>query len=93
MSYPLQKQKLQRLKMIEHHAKRLNEQWTDRLKELRLETKPFLQPIVEGVLTRMVGLTLEAEGCQAPVGSQCEIVTPSNQKVDAEVVGFSGVKY
>lgn len=78
--------------MIEYYAKRLNEQWSERLTELRLDTKAFAQPIVEGVLTRMVGLTLEAEGCQAPVGAHCDVITPSNQKVDAEVVGFSGDK-
>jgi len=78
--------------MIKPHIKRLNEQWSERLKSLRLETKAFAEPVVEGVLTRMVGLTLEAEGCQAPIGAHCEVVTPSNQKVDAEVVGFSGNK-
>ncbi|MBH4404884.1 flagellum-specific ATP synthase FliI, partial [Pseudomonas aeruginosa] len=29
------------------------------------------QPVVEGRLLRMVGLTLEAEGLQAAVGSRC----------------------
>jgi len=78
--------------MIEQHVKRLNEQWVNRLTELRLDTKSFAQPVVEGVLTRMVGLTLEAEGCQAPIGAHCDVITPRNQKVDAEVVGFSGDK-
>ncbi len=47
-------------------------------------------PAVAGRLTRMVGLTLEAAGCQAAVGDRCEIVTTDNQHVDAEVVGFAG---
>ena len=47
-------------------------------------------PPVEGQLTRMVGLTLEALGCQAAVGDRCEVVTGDGAKVDAEVVGFSG---
>ena len=32
-------------------------------------------PAVAGVLTRVVGLTLEAKGLRAPVGSQCKIET------------------
>lgn len=48
--------------------------------------------IVEGRLLRMVGLTLEAEGCQVPIGGRCEIETNFNKKIIAEVVGFSGDK-
>jgi flagellum-specific ATP synthase len=43
---------------------------------------------VAGVLTRVVGLTLEAKGLRAPVGSQCKIETMSGF-VDAEIVGFN----
>ena len=50
------------------------------------------KPTVEGVLTRMVGLTLEASGCQAPIGARCDVVTPTGQKVETEVVGFAGDK-
>lgn len=50
------------------------------------------KPRVEGMLTRMVGLTLEAEGCQAPIGARCDVVTPSGQRVETEVVGFAGEK-
>ena len=50
------------------------------------------KPKVEGVLTRMVGLTLETEGCQAPIGARCDVVTPSGQTVETEVVGFAGEK-
>jgi len=46
---------------------------------------------VEGRLTRIVGLTLEAVGCQSPIGGRCLIVGP-NSMVEAEVVGFSGEK-
>ena len=45
-------------------------------------------PAVAGVLTRVVGLTLEAKGLRAPVGSQCKIETMSGF-VDAEIVGFN----
>ncbi len=45
-------------------------------------------PAVAGILTRVVGLTLEARGLRAPVGSQCKIET-MNGFVDAEIVGFN----
>ncbi|MCF6338446.1 MAG: flagellum-specific ATP synthase FliI, partial [Gammaproteobacteria bacterium] len=50
------------------------------------------QLIVEGHLTRMVGLTLEAVGCHAPVGSRCLVEGPDGKDIEAEVVGFSGEK-
>ncbi|MEW8190332.1 MAG: flagellum-specific ATP synthase FliI, partial [Candidatus Thiodiazotropha endolucinida] len=31
--------------------------------------------VVEGRLTRMVGLTLEAIGCRAAIGGQCDVVS------------------
>ncbi len=46
--------------------------------------------VVEGVLKRSVGLTIEAEGCQAPVGGRCNIVAEEGRLVEAEVVGFAG---
>jgi len=46
--------------------------------------------VVEGVLNRTVGLTLEAEGCAVPVGGRCDVVTVDGQRVETEVVGFSG---
>src|SRR5690606_40963554 len=52
-------------------------------------------PLVEGRLIRMVGLTLEAEGLQAPVGSRCVVISESLQgetRVEAEVMGFAGSK-
>ncbi len=58
-------------------------------------TQLSLQPnsyTVEGRLTRLVGLTIEAQGCQVNVGGRCLIVSPKNQKLEAEVVGFSGNK-
>lgn len=47
-------------------------------------------PLVEGRLVRMVGLTLEAVGCNLPVGSYCYIESTTGQPVEAEVVGFAG---
>ncbi|MEM7611761.1 MAG: flagellar protein export ATPase FliI [Pseudomonadota bacterium] len=53
-----------------------------------LDQSPSL--VVEGVLRRTVGLTLEAEGCSAPVGSHCEVIGDGGRRIDAEVVGFAG---
>src|SRR5690606_6851789 len=53
------------------------------------------QPILEGRLLRMVGLTLEAEGLRAAVGSRCLVINEDNYhptQVEAEVMGFSGGK-
>jgi flagellum-specific ATP synthase len=43
----------------------------------------------EGTLVRMIGIKLEAEGCQAPIGSRCRVITDEGLSVEAEVVGFS----
>jgi flagellum-specific ATP synthase len=53
------------------------------------------QPIVEGRLLRMVGLTLEAEGLRAAVGSRCLVINDDSYhpvQVEAEVMGFAGSK-
>lgn len=50
-------------------------------------TQPFM---VSGRLTRVAGLVMEAVGLKLPVGNSCFVLTPSGQRVDAEVVGFSG---
>lgn len=48
------------------------------------------QPEISGRLTRMVGLTLEAVGCQSIVGDRCIIHGTQGQEIEAEVVGFDG---
>ncbi len=50
-------------------------------------SQPFT---VSGRLTRVAGLVMEAVGLKLAVGSSCFVMTPSGQRVDAEVVGFSG---
>jgi flagellum-specific ATP synthase len=66
--------------------------WIDKLKPYseRLVEVPGL--IVEGRLSRMVGLTLEAVGCRAAIGSRCKIETKSGRMIEAEVVGFSDAR-
>lgn len=56
----------------------------------RLDMDTSRDVLVEGRLTRMVGLTLEAVGFQAPVGSRCEVQGAGQKPIEAEVVGFSG---
>ncbi|WP_313514366.1 flagellar protein export ATPase FliI [Pseudomonas sp.] len=53
------------------------------------------QPLVEGRLLRMVGLTLEAEGLRAAIGSRCLVINDGSYQpvqVEAEVMGFSNGK-
>jgi len=67
--------------------------WAAKLKQVASTCDSVCgKPKVEGVLTRMVGLTLETEGCQAPIGARCDVVTPNGQTVETEVVGFAGEK-
>ncbi len=47
---------------------------------------PF-RAVASGQLVRVVGLTLEASGCTAPVGSLCSIETMEGE-LTAEVIGF-----
>ena len=55
-------------------------------KRLAEKQSPF-QAVASGQLVRVVGLTLEASGCRAPVGSLCAIDTMAG-KLIAEVIGF-----
>ncbi|MGM0676726.1 flagellar protein export ATPase FliI [Ectothiorhodospira marina] len=61
-----------------------------RLKRYRGRLEHARSVVAEGRLVRMVGLTLEAEGCQVSVGGRCRVVSLGGQEVEAEVVGFSG---
>ena len=66
--------------------------WRRRLSDYqkRLDNDPTEVLSVEGRLTRMVGLTLEAVGFQAAIGSRCTIQGAAGRNIEAEVVGFSG---
>lgn len=66
--------------------------WLERLGDYRDRLREPPQLKVEGRLTRMAGLTLEAVGCQAAIGARCLIMPPKGEGVEAEVVGFSGDK-
>ena len=66
------------------------QRWVGALERSGARLAQIPPPAVAGRLTRMVGLTLEASGCQAAVGDRCEIVTADDTHIDAEVVGFAG---
>ncbi len=67
-----------------------NRIWASRIQRIgdRLGNSRGL--VVEGKLTRMVGLTLEAVGCRAAIGGRCDVINASGDRIEAEVVGFSG---
>ncbi len=64
--------------------------WRAGLRRSRLAVERTAPPPLEGALTRMVGLTLEAAGCQAAVGDYCDVLTGDGARIESEVVGFSG---
>ena len=64
--------------------------WARRLKKYHAQLDHTMPLVVEGKLVRMVGLTLEAIGCLAPVGARCDVLTSGGGRIEAEVVGFSG---
>jgi flagellum-specific ATP synthase len=62
--------------------------WEQRLAPYLQRAGDNLPLVVAGKLTRMVGLTLEAVGCQATIGGRCVIESAHAQPIEAEVVGF-----
>ena len=64
--------------------------WLDKLSEYQARMPTSSNMIVEGKITRMVGMTLEALGCQAAVGVRCEVENQAGGTIEAEVVGFNG---
>ena len=64
--------------------------WSERLERRRRRAQLTPQPPVEGSLTRMIGLTLEAVGCQASIGDYCDVIAGDGSRVESEVVGFAG---
>jgi len=66
--------------------------WLASVKDYRKQLDHAVPLVIEGKLTQMVGMTMEAIGCQAPIGSRCFVVGPNDTRIEAEVVGFSGEK-
>lgn len=65
-------------------------QWGARLEPYLQRAAQPRKMVVAGTLTRMVGLTLEATGCQAVIGGRCLIESAQGHSIEAEVVGFHG---
>jgi flagellum-specific ATP synthase len=63
--------------------------WRERLARRIARAERIQELPVEGQLTRMIGMTLEAAGCQAAIGDRCDVVAADGGRVEAEVVGFA----
>ncbi|PCJ50671.1 MAG: flagellar protein export ATPase FliI [Gammaproteobacteria bacterium] len=63
---------------------------SERLSDYQTRLENPIPLVVEGKLVRMVGLTLEAVGVEAAIGTRCNISTQNGEYEKAEVVGFSG---
>lgn len=75
---------------VERQAAERGQRWAGRLRRLGASGHQSRGFAVHGVLSRMVGTTLEAVGCEAAVGSRCIVVDHDGHEAEAEVVGFSG---
>ena len=64
--------------------------WARGLANLRTGKPRSRGFVTHGTLSRMSGMTLEAAGCEAPVGSRCLVVDHAGRAAETEVVGFSG---
>jgi len=53
-----------------------------------LKAKPY-RPILDGRVKKATGLTIEAVGIDAPIGSLCNIKTEDGVVYEAEVIGFN----
>jgi len=64
--------------------------WRERLGERARIANERIELVAEGTLTRVVGLALEAVGCEAAMGGRCVVVGGNGRELETEVVGFSG---
>ncbi|UTV98665.1 flagellar protein export ATPase FliI [Marinomonas rhizomae] len=62
----------------------------ERLNKLSHVSSTSLPPQIEGKVTRMVGLTMEAVGCVVALGDRCSVQVRKDRWVESEVVGFTG---
>jgi flagellum-specific ATP synthase len=63
--------------------------WRDALAVRRAHAAQVRPMQAEGKLRRVVGLTLEAVGCEAPVGARCMVAGADGAELETEVVGFA----
>ncbi|REG82930.1 flagellar protein export ATPase FliI [Marinomonas pollencensis] len=62
----------------------------ERLQKLNNVSALAFPPQLEGKVTRMVGLTMEAVGCVVALGDRCLVQVRQDRWVESEVVGFTG---
>lgn len=74
------------------YAENRNTIWCQRIQQIKSRLSLVEPVVVQGRISRMVGLTLEAIGCQAVVGARCMVHSEANEPIEAEVVGFAGEK-
>ena len=75
---------------MEVFSEKRSNKWISRLSSFKDRIQEPQPMLVEGRLTRMIGLTLEAVGCRSTIGGRCMIETVDGVRTEAEVVGFSG---
>ncbi|MDX1561424.1 MAG: FliI/YscN family ATPase [Gammaproteobacteria bacterium] len=63
--------------------------WSGTLAAVREQASASSGFVVNGVLSRMLGIALEARGCEAVVGSRCLLSGHDGRITEAEVVGFA----
>nr|WP_269471032.1 flagellar protein export ATPase FliI [Sulfurivermis fontis] len=69
-----------------------SERWSAALQRAGRQLGEVQTLMVEGRLTRMIGLTLEAVGLRANIGARCLVESADGDAIEAEVVGFAGEK-
>ncbi|WP_329742671.1 flagellar protein export ATPase FliI [Dyella sp. A6] len=65
------------------------QRWRQQLAQQAQRAESATLLMVEGRLRRVIGLTLEAEGCEAPLGARCLVAAADGSELDTEVVGFA----
>lgn len=61
-----------------------------RLKKLDDVSSASQLPVMEGKVTRIVGLTMEAVGCHVALGDRCSVHVKGDRWIESEAVGFTG---
>lgn len=79
--------------MSDNREQRFAKDWSGFLsqcgQDIRVKSSQPASMSTEGRLRRVVGLTMEASGCEAPVGSRCRIAGQRGF-IESKVVGFDG---
>ena len=73
-------------------SRHVRQSLAQRIRQYQPRQAPRLAPLVEGRLTRVVGLTLEAVGCNVVLGGRCCVTDGSGREIETEVVGFDGAR-